>query len=274
MMSRAFMPRLLTASRYALFEQGRNRLALGLLIVFVPLWYYLIGLLIPSDQAGIKYWATGAFLQVNGQNLSYLSAGLNAITLIVGFMFFASTRKGIAFDRRLVLSGYPQMLLILGKLMALIIATALISLYASIILFLHPGHPISLPLVWLSFFCVSLIYGGFGLLLGVLVTDELAGFFLVIMLSLFDTFLQNPIDNPLGNQAVLQNFPSFGAMQLAVAGGFTHLIPWQYLGLSLGWFAGFAVLGLLIFWWRTRARSVRTAPLATAVAAQAKQLAQ
>lgn len=260
-MSRAFMLRLHSATRYALFEQGRNRLALGLLIIFVPLWYYLIGLLIPSDPLDFKYWATGAFLQVNGQNLSYLSAGLNAITLIVGFMFFASTRKGIAFDRRLVLSGYPQALLMLGKLIALTMATALISLYASVMLFLfwHPGHPTSLLLIWLGFFCASLIYGGLGLLLGVLVTNELAGFFLVIMVSLFDTFLQNPVGNPVGNQPILQEFPSFGAMQLEVAGGFTHLAPWEYLGLSLAWFVGFVMVGLLIFWWRTRARSVQVA---------------
>jgi hypothetical protein len=113
-----------------------------------------------------------------------------------------------------------------------------------------------LPLIWLGFWCAALIYGGLGLLLGVLVTNELAGFFLVIMVSQMDTFLQNPLGNPLGNQPVLREFPSFGATQLAVAGGFTRLFPWEDVGLSLAWFAGYAVLGLLIFWWRTRARSV------------------
>ena len=46
---------------------------------------------------------------------------------------------------------------------------------------------------------------------------------------------------------MLKVFPSFGATQLAVAGGFTHLVPLQDITLSLAWFAGFAVLGLLIF---------------------------
>jgi hypothetical protein len=96
----------------------------------------------------------------------------------------------------------------------------------------------------------------------VLVTNELAGFFLVIMLSLFDTFLQNPLGNPVGNQPILKDFPSFGAMQLDVAGGFTSLVPWEYFGLSLAWFAGFALLGLIIFWWRTRARAIQISPLA------------
>ena len=112
-------------------------------------------------------------------------------------------------------------------------------------------------LIWLGFWWAALIYGGFGLLLGVLVTNELAGFFLVIMVSQMDTFLQNPLGNPLGNQPVLRDFPSFGATQLTVAGGFTNLFPGNEVGLSLAWFAGYAVLGLLIFWWRTRARRVQ-----------------
>jgi hypothetical protein len=106
---------------------------------------------------------------------------------------------------------------------------------------------------------MALIYGGFGLLLGVLVTNELAGFFLVIMVSLMDTTLQNPFGNPLGNQPLLKVFPSFGAMQLGGAGGFTTAVPWQDVGLSLAWFAGFALLGLLIFWRRTHARHVQVA---------------
>ncbi len=263
----SFSRRLLTATRYALFEQGRNRLALGLLIIFVPIWYALFGSIVPSSPLPYKLWATGALLQVNGQNLVYITAGLNAMTLIVGFMFFASTHKGILFDRRLVLSGYPQTVLILGKLLALVLVTALVSLYASLILFLfwHPGHPVSLPLMWIGFWAAALIYGGFGLLLGVLVTNELAGFFLVIMLSLIDTSLQNPLGNPIGNQPVLKEFPSFGAMQLEAAGGFTTVVPWEYLGWSMAWFAGFAVLGLLIFWWRTRARSVHALPISASV---------
>ncbi|HEY7123522.1 MAG TPA: hypothetical protein VH540_06185 [Ktedonobacterales bacterium] len=262
-MRKAFSLRLLTATRYALFEQARNRFALGLLVAFVPVWYYLFGLIVPSDSLAFKFWATGTLLQVNGQDLTYITAGLNAMTLIVGFMFFASTHTGILFDRRLVLSGYPQTILILAKLLALGSVTALISLYASLVLWLfwHPGHPISLPLIWLGFWAAALIYGSFGVLLGVLLTNELAGFFLVIMLSLIDTGLQNPLGNPVGNQPSLKAFPSFGAMQLDVAGGFTTAVPWGDLWLSLAWWGGFAMLGLLIFWWRTRARSVRALPL-------------
>lgn len=258
-MSSIFSRRLLTATRYALLEQGRNRLALGLLLVFVPLWYSLFLLVAQGTTLAIKDWSTSQLLSVDGGNLTLLSAGLNAITLIVGFMFFASTERGMTFNRRLVLSGYAQGVLVLGKLIALLVVTALVALYATLILFAfwRHGHPTQAPLVWFGFWCAALIYGGLGLLLGVLVTSELVGFFLVIMVSLIDTSLQNPLGNPLGNQPLLREFPSFGSMQLEVAGGFTRLCPWEDVGLSLAWFAGFAVLGLLIFWWRTHARRVQ-----------------
>ena len=258
-MTGVFSRRLLTATRYALFEQGRNRLALGLLLVFVPLWYYIVLLLAQGTRLEFKYWSTGQFLSVDGGNLTLLTAGLNSIALIIGFMFFASTARGMPFDRRLVLSSYPQAVLVLGKLIAMLVVTALVALYATLILliFWQHGHPTQLPLIWLGFWSAALIYGGFGLLLGVLVTNELAGFFLVIMVSQMDTFLQNPLGNPVGNQPVLREFPTFGATQLTVAGGFTNLVPWENVGLSLAWFAAFAVLGLLIFWWRTHARNMQ-----------------
>jgi ABC-2 type transport system permease protein len=260
-MTGIFSRRLLTATRYALFEQERNRLALGLLLIFVPVWYYLFLVITQGMMIPVKDWSTGQLLTVPGGNLMLLTAGLNAITLIVGFMFFTSTERGMAFDRRLVLSGYPQAVLVLGKLIALLVVTALVALYATLILFAfwRHGHPAQMPLIWLGFWCAALIYGGFGLLLGVLVTNELVGFFLVIMVSLMDTSLQNPFGNPLSNQPLLRVFPSFGAMQLEVAGGFTTLVPWQEVGLALAWFVGFAVLGLLIFWWRTHARNVQVA---------------
>lgn len=189
-----FTRRLFTALHYALLEQWRNRLALGLLLIFVPLWYYLILLIARGTTLSFKYWSTGQFLSVDGGNLTLLTSGLNSITLIVGFMFFASTVRGMSFDRRLVLCGYPQVVLVLGKLLALFLVTALVALYVTLILlpFWQHGRPTNLILIWLGFWSAALIYGGFGLLLGVLVTSELAGFFLVIMVSLIDTSLQIP----------------------------------------------------------------------------------
>ena len=213
--------RYLTATWYALSEQARNRTALLLLVIFVPTWDYLFWLVVPDAPLSFLFRATNQFIQVNGRELTLLTAGLNSITLIVGFMLFASTRRNTQFDRRLVQCGYQQSLLILAKLTALVAIAFVVSCYTSVVLWVF-WRPFSLPFVLLGLFCAALSYGALGVLLGVLVRGELEGFFLIIMVSLIDTSLQNPLGNPVANQDFLRWFPSFAPMQLAVAGAFTQ----------------------------------------------------
>ncbi len=52
-------------------------------------------------------------------------------------------------------------------------------------------------------------------------------------------------------------------MQVAVSGGFGHGVPGGGVLLALAWFVGFALVGLLIFWWKTRIWSVQKAPAQT-----------
>jgi ABC-2 type transport system permease protein len=250
----------LVATRYALLEHARNRFALGLLLVFVPLWFFAIGSMIPNDPVAFKLASTGALLQVNGHQLTVLTAGFNALTLIMSFMIFAATLRGREFDRRLTLSGYAQPMLLLAKLTALAVVALVVAGYATAVLALGFWHPQAVLLVGLGYAADALIYGALGLLLGVLVTSELAGFFTLIMVSLMDTFLQAPVENPLANKPVLAFFPTYGPMQVSVAGGFTHAFPVGALGLALAWFAGFALVGLGIFAWRTHAWGQRKAP--------------
>lgn len=242
----------LTATRYSLIELARNRFAMGLLLLFVPLWYFMLGALIDNTPVAFKYAGTGALLQVNSHNLTLLTAGLNAITLIVGFLLFAQTRSGAAFDRRLVLCGYRQATLMLAKLTAMVVVAALVALYATLALLLF-WRPASLALVWLGFFGAALIYGALGLFIGAVVTSEIAGFFLIIMVSLFDSFLQNPLDNPVANKPTLRYFPSYGPTQISVGGGFTHAVTGYGLPSTAIWFVGLALLGVICFWLRTRA---------------------
>ncbi len=258
----------LVATRYALLEHARNRLALGLLLVFVPLWFFVMGVMIPDTPVAFKLMSTGALLRVDGHDLTVVTAGFNALTLIVGFMLYATTRRNAAFDRRLVLCGYARSTLLLAKLSALVGVAVLVACYATVVLAAFWPSP-TLPFVGLGFVGDALIYGTLGVLLGVLVGNELAGFFLVIMVSLLDTFLQAPVENPLANKPFLAAFPSYGPMQVAVSGGFRHAFPVTAFLLSLAWMALFAALGVGIFAWRTRlrGRGVRRRTLRTAAMA-------
>lgn len=242
----------LTATRYTLIEQARNRFALGLLMVFLPIWYFLMGAAIARGPAAFKLTATGQFLTVDAHDVTVLTAGASAIALICGFTIFAATRKGAAFDRRLVLCGLSQPPMLAAKLTALAGVALMISTYAVLVLVVF-WRPENIALVWLGYFLVALVYGALGMLLGVLVGSELAGFFVIIMVGMLDTFFQIPVENPAGNQPFLRFFPAHGPQQLAVAGGFAGQLPFSMLLLSLAWVAGFGLVGLLIFWLRTRA---------------------
>ena len=162
-----------TSARFALVEQARNRFALGLLVLFVPLWDWLFGALIPPGPVAFRLQSTGAYLQVDGHDLTLLTAGFNALTLIVAFMIFTAARRTAAFDRRLVLAGLSQPAAVVAKAAALVVVAALVSLYAAVVLTVF-WRPAALAAVWLGYLLDALAYGALGLLLGVLVTSELA----------------------------------------------------------------------------------------------------
>lgn len=69
-------------------------------------------------------------------------------------------------------------------------------------------------------------------------------FFLIIVGSLTDTFLQDPLGNPIASKPILEWFPSFGPMQFAVGGAFGHAARWGHLTVGLAWTAAFPTAGL------------------------------
>jgi ABC-2 type transport system permease protein len=244
-----------TAWRFAVRNQTRNRLAGLLLVAFVPAWYLLMLALAGHMSLRFRLYSTGQVLTVDGGHLTLISAGLNSLTIIVGFAVFAAIRKTLAFDRRLVFAGYRHATLIAAKASAIAILATAVALYTAAVLlaFWRPG-----PAGWLAilagFTVMALTYGALGLLLGVLVNNDLEGFFLIIMGGLMDTFLQNPLGNPLANKPILEWFPSFGPMQFATGGSLGHTALWGHLALGLAWAAAFAAAGLIIFRIRTRTR--------------------
>jgi ABC-2 type transport system permease protein len=244
-----------TAWRFALRNQTRNRLAALLLVVFVPVWYLLLAAITGHQPLSFRLFATGQILALDGRHLTLISAGLNALTLITGFAVFAAIRKTLAFDKRLVFAGYRQPTLIAAKTAAIAIVAAAVAGYTAVVLlaFWRPGLARWLAIL-AAFAVIALAYGALGLLLGVLVKGDLEGFFLIIMGSLLDTFLQNPLGNPIANKPILEWFPSFGPMQFAVGAAFGHTALWGHLALGLAWTAAFTVTGLVIFTVKTRNR--------------------
>jgi len=248
-----------TAVRLSLAGQVRNRFAWILLVAFVPVWYLLIGSMISHTRVAFLLRATGTTLVVDAHNLTLISAGLSSITLITGFVVFATVRRSRPFDRRLVLSGYRPSALIAAKTCGALVQAVAIGAYAAIIM-LFFWRPAGVWTIAVTFMLAAATYAALGLLIGVLVRGDLEGFFLIIMVSLLDTFLENPVDNPLANKPILEFFPSYGPTQFAAAGAFHHQALASMAAVSLAWTAAFALLGLLVLRLRMPRPARMTAP--------------
>ena len=244
-----------TALGFALRNQTRNRLAWTLLVVFVPVWYLMMAAIVSHKPLVFRLFSTGAMLRVDGQELTLVTAGMNALTIITGFAVFTAIRRALPLDRRLVFAGYRQSLLVAAKTLATLTMAVGVGLYTALVMlaFWRPTASGWLA-VAAGFAVMAAEYGALGLLLGVLVKGDLEGFFLIIMGSLMDTFLQNPVGNPVANRPVLQYFPSFGPTQFAAAGSFAHTALWADLALGLAWATALAAAALVVFRMRTRVR--------------------
>ncbi|MBV9844029.1 MAG: ABC transporter permease [Kutzneria sp.] len=249
-----------TAAGFEIIEHARNRLAIVLVGVFIPVWITLIRLTMSQSPIAFRYRGNDEVLRVNAMHLTLVSGGLNAVTLIVGFLMFSVTYRSGDFDRRLVAAGYPRRHLLLAKMTALMLSSVLVSVYATGVIWLYwpPEQP---WLLWVSLFSSALTYGGIGIALGVVLRGELEGMFAIIMISIIDVGLESPVVNSSSDQDIVHYLPLYGSMQGGVGAGFTHGVPLHQLSIVALWWAGCALIGLIAFRRRTRIWTTRARPL-------------
>ncbi|KYK13543.1 ABC transporter permease [Streptomyces rochei] len=252
---------LVTATRYTLVEHSRNRFAAVLIALFLPLWTLLAYVSMPDQPVRLRLRATGELLTPRGNELTAVSGALNAVTLITAFLMFAATFGGSMFDRRLAMAGFPRPHLIAAKLAGLTLASALVAAYATAVICLAwtPRQPLLLAG---ALFSAGLTYGILGVGFGALLRKEVEGMFAIVMTSVIDLALQNPIISSRADSAITHFLPSYGAMQAATAAAFSRTAVPGHLLVELTWFAAAALVGLLTFQWRTRSTlpSNRRAP--------------
>ncbi|GAA2916344.1 MULTISPECIES: hypothetical protein [Streptomyces] len=234
----------------------RNRLALVLAVAFIPIWIF-VARLCTSDHV-VRIWldAISGPVSAPASQVGQVASALGAITMVAGFIAFTETFQSREVDRRLLLAGYPRLPILLAKLAAVALTAALLSFYTTILLWISLPVRHAAPLA-LALAGAGLAYGGIGLLLGSLVRGELEGFFLIIMLSLVDTGLQNPVFNTLMDVAGVSALPLYGVNQLALSSALTPHIPWSHGLLSLTWSAATGALALLVLHTHRTSRSPR-----------------
>ncbi|MET8184099.1 ABC transporter permease [Streptomyces sp. NPDC005336] len=240
-----------TATRYALTEHLRNRFAMVLVAVFIPVWTAFAFLSVPSTKVPFQLRATGEPLTPGGNQLTEITGALNAVTLIIGFMMFAAAFSSGHFDRRLAMAGYPRTHLILAKITSLTPASGVVALYATAFtcMFRVPDQPI---LFTAALFCAGLTYGALGVAFGSLLRREVEGMFAIVMISVMDLALQNPLYSSGSDSPIVRYLPAYGAMQASTGAAFSSTPLTQYLAIQLLWFAAAALVGLLSFHRRTR----------------------
>ncbi|MFF5477978.1 ABC transporter permease [Streptomyces sp. NPDC012935] len=235
-----------TATRYALVEHALNRFALVLVALFLPVWTSLTYLAIPDAPARVHLQAAGRWVAPPGNELTAVSGALNAVTLITGFLMFAATFGGKGFDRRLAMAGYPRTHLAIAKFAALTLASAAVAAYAAVVTCLTwtPRQPLLLAA---ALFCAAMTYGVLGVGLASVLHREVEGMFAIVMTSIIDLALQNPVMSSGANDSVVRYLPSYGAVQAATAAGFADVVPLRDLAIQIGWFTGAAFIGLIAF---------------------------
>lgn len=243
-----------TAMRFAVVEQARNRLALLIVVLFVPLWMTLAFEVVAQTPLRFYIRPVARFVVMDGNVVTQVLGALHSLALVVGFMMFVATARSALFDRRLVQAGYPRSCLALAKCASLVLVAAAVAVYATawVHLFWRPTQPVVFAV---GMFTGSLVYGGIGIVLAAVLRSELAGMFLAIMISSIDLLLQNPLINPDADSVLVQYLPSYGAVQSSVAAAGLHVVPWSCLLLGAGWALGMAAMGMAAFVVRTRSYS-------------------
>jgi ABC-2 type transport system permease protein len=248
------------ATRYSLLVLARNRLAMVVLVGFIPLLVSLAHFVVTRNVVAFRYRATGALLHGTGEKFTMITCALSAVTLLVGFAMFTAAQRSSDFDQRLVAAGYPRMALLLAKLTTLIVSAAVVGAYATAWLWWY--WPMEQPLLMaVGVFLAALLYGAIGLFLALFLPGELEGMFTIIMTSLIDLALQNPIANPAADAALITFLPAYGAMQTCLGAGFTDIIPLRHVAISVAWATACAVVALATFALRTRIHATSPRPL-------------
>ncbi|MFC8535722.1 ABC transporter permease [Streptomyces sp. NPDC057249] len=240
-----------TASRYALIGHARNRFAMLLVVVYIPVWIGLAYVAIPSRAAPFRLRATGEILAPPGNHLTQITGALNAVTLIAGFMMFAATFTGGAFDRRLAMAGYPRYHLVLAKLTALTLVCTAVAAYATVAAGFAwaPRQPFVLAA---GLFLAALTYGALGVVFGSVLRREVEGMFAILMISILDVALQNPLSSSGSDSPVVRFLPTYGSVQASMSAAFSDAPAGEGLAIQLLWLTGAACAGLLVFRRRTR----------------------
>jgi hypothetical protein len=227
-------------------EQLRARLTLVLLVA-IPVFFVLIF----ASVLGEFSKALGGTLA--SQSATAISAGWAAAFLSGTLAFFmVSSSRGA--DRRLALAGLGATRVAMSRIAAALLLGVTASTVAFLTLWLRSGigHPLHAAV---AIFAFAAIYIGVGAVVGALVSDQLAGSLLVILVFSVDAFSGPQMTS--ATSGIGSYLPTFHAANLLIAAGGGRGSPGaDWIGVAAFGLGALAV-AVGAFWLAARTRSSR-----------------
>jgi hypothetical protein len=174
---------------------------------------------------------------------------------LVSFLSLNLIQIDYEVNRRLVISGYHPLELLITKAIALMLMNMIIAIYISMLA--KSFYPIKhLPGFILGLFLTGFVYGGYGLFVGSIIRGELEGILMIVLLANIDVgWLQNPVffaDSH--NKDIIRYLPGFYPSQASVINALTDHSAINSRWFSLLYGLGFIATAMGIYYRRMRRR--------------------
>jgi hypothetical protein len=234
-----------------LLQIARHRIALLLFFVMPPLLLSVVVLTSRDDESfGFTLPALGGTptLFASPREITLLFVAIAACGLFTGFAALAVMQENAASDRRLTLTGLHPVGLIAGRALAVVVVSSAAGLFVGALTlpFLPSARfgPVLLSLV-----VGGIVYGTFGLAVGVVLRGPLEGVLVTALLVQLDAgWLQNPVYYAdAARTALLHALPAYWPSQAALAGAFGGPDPRAPVALALAYGAVLFALATVVF---------------------------
>lgn len=188
-------------------------------------------------------------IMVSEEGINFVFFAVASVGFLVSFLALNLIQKNKRTVRRLILCGYSPAEILIAKLMALLIATVLISIYVGVLTnyLFEVAHLYGFMLGLVS---IGFVYGCYGLLTGSVIQGELEGILIVVLLVNIDVgWLQNPLFyEGAQNQEIIRYLPAFFPSQASMISAFTDYSFHTAITNALLYGTGFLLLGLIIYY--------------------------
>lgn len=202
------------------------------LLVVIPAAFFLVIYLTTNQKVfpfRIASLTNEVFLMVSARDISLVFFAIASTGFLTSFLALTLIQRNVSVNRRLIVCGYHPFVLFLSHLFVLLLLTVAISIYIglSLTLFFTPWHLFN---VIVGLVLAGWVYGCYGLLIGSLISGELEGILLIVLLANIDAgWLQNPLFYAdAQNQVIIRFLPAFFPSQTAIIAAFSdYSVTWN-----------------------------------------------